>query len=170
LEKLLKVGIIILVEYSKWVTSLSPVHKMTNQFRLCVDFIALNQAIIKGHFPLPNIEMILQQVAGSHMMPLPDVFSGYNQIKVKEADKFKTTFITHWGNLTCERIPSDLSDACTTFKIPMQITLDDLIGKVIHVYLDDLIVFKITFFLGTNSYILKDLQERLFPTTLMVLT
>jgi hypothetical protein len=77
-------------------------------------------------------------------------------------------------------MPSGLSDASTTFKIPMQITLDDLIGEVIHIYLDDLIVyvkglsivskfqelwlgpFKIAFVLGTNSYILKDLQERLF--------
>ena len=114
------------------------------------------------------------------MMPLLDVFSGYNKIKVKGADKFKTTFITIWGTLTYECMPFGLSDASTTSKRPMQITLDDLIGKVIHVYLDDLIVyfkglsivskfqelwpgpFKNTFVLGTNSYILKDLQERLF--------
>jgi hypothetical protein len=119
----------------------------------------------------------LQQVVGSHMMPLLDIFSGYNQIKVKGADKFKTTFITHWGTLTYERMPSGLSDASTTFKRPMQITFDDLIGKVIYIYLDDLIVyfkglsidskfkklwlgpFKITFVMGTNSYILKYSQE-----------
>jgi hypothetical protein len=71
-----------------------------------------------------------------------------------------------------------LSDASTTFKIPIQITLDELIS--IHIYLDDLIIyvkgllvtsefqvlwlgpFKIAFVLDTNSYILKDLQEQLF--------
>ena len=72
-----------------------PVWKVTSQIRLCVDFCALNQASIKYHFPLPNMEMILQQVAGSHMMSLLDDFSGYNQIKVKRVDKYKTTFITH---------------------------------------------------------------------------
>jgi hypothetical protein len=126
------------------------------------------------------MEMILQQVAGSQMMPLLDGFSGYNQIKVKGEDKYKTTFITHWGTLTYERMPSGLSDASTTFKRPMQITFDDLIDKIIHIYLDDLIMyfkglsivskfqelwlgpFKIAFVLGTNSYILKYLQERLF--------
>jgi hypothetical protein len=120
-------------------------------------------------------------------MSLLDGFSGYNQIKVKREDKYKTTFITHWGTLTYECMPSGLSYASTTFKRPTQITLDDLIDKVIHVYIDDLIVyfkgisivlkfqelwlgpFKITFVLGTNSYILNDLQV-CFPTALTFLT
>ena len=123
------------------------------------------------------MEMILQQFAGSQMMSLLDGFSGYNEIKVKRADKYKTTFITRWGTSSYECIPFVLSDVSTTFKRPMQITFDDLIGKIIHIYLDDLIVyfkgisivskfqelwlgpFKISFVLGTNSYILKDLQE-----------
>jgi hypothetical protein len=87
------------------------------------------------------MEMILQQVAGSQMMPLLDGFFGYKQIKVKGEDKYKTTFITHWVSLTYEHMPYGLSDVSTTFKIPMQITFDDLIGKIIHVYLDDLIVY-----------------------------
>ena len=68
----------------------------------------IKQAIMKDNFPLPNIEMILQQVVGSQMMSLLDGFSGYNQIKVKGEDKFKTTFITHWGTLNYEHIPSGL--------------------------------------------------------------
>jgi hypothetical protein len=75
------------------------------------------------------------------MMPLVDDFSSDNKIKVKGVDKYKTTFINHWGTLNYERIPSVLSDANTTFKIPMQITFDDLIDKIIHIYLDDLIVY-----------------------------
>jgi hypothetical protein len=108
------------------------------------------------------------------------VFSGYNQFKIKGENKYKTTFIIHWGTLNYEHMPSGLFDVSTTFKRPMQINFDDLIDKIIHIYLDDLIVyfkglsivskfqelwlgpFKIAFFLGTNSYILKDLQERLF--------
>jgi hypothetical protein len=172
--------IIFSVGYSEWVSNLVHVWEATDHIRLCVDFLTLNRAIIKYHFPLPNMEMILQQVAASQMMPLIHGFSGYNKIKVKREDKYKTTFITNWGNLTYERMPSRLSDVSSTFKIPMQVTFDDLIDKIIHIYLDDLIVyvkgmsivlkfhelwlgpFKITFGLGTNSYILKYLQERLF--------
>jgi hypothetical protein len=94
LEKLLKAGIIFLIKYSEWVSNLVPVRKTTSHIRLCIDFCALNRASIKEHSPLPNMEMILQQVAGSQMMSLLDSFSGYNQIKVKREDKYKTTFIT----------------------------------------------------------------------------
>jgi hypothetical protein len=80
--------------------------------------------------------------------------------------------------MTHERMLSGLPDTSTTFKIPIQITLDELIN--IHIYIDDLIIyvkrllltsefqvlflgpFKIDFVLDTNFYILKDLQEQLF--------
>ena len=83
LEKLLKVGIIFPVKYLEWVSNLIPIWKTIGQIKLCIDFRALNQASIKDHFPLPNMEMILQQVARSQMMSLLDGFFGYNQIKVK---------------------------------------------------------------------------------------
>jgi ribonuclease HI len=141
LEKLLKAGIIFPVKYSEWVSNLVPVRKTTGQIRLCVDFRALNRASIKDHFPLPNMEMILQQVAGSQMMSLLDGFSGYNQIKVKRADKYKTTFITRWGTFAYERMPFGLSNAGATFQRAMQLAFDDLIGKIIQIYLDDLTVY-----------------------------
>jgi hypothetical protein len=117
----LKAGIIFSVKYSEWVSNLVPVWKTTGQIRLCVDFHALNRASIKYHFPLPNMEMILQQVAGSQMMSLLDGFSGYNQIKVKRTDKYKTTFITRWGTFSYERMPFVLSNAGATFQRAMQI-------------------------------------------------
>jgi hypothetical protein len=82
-EKILKAGIIFQVKYSEWVSNLVPVRKETGHIILCVYFHSLNRASIKDHFPLPNTEMILQQVAGSQMMSLLDGFSNYNQIKIK---------------------------------------------------------------------------------------
>jgi hypothetical protein len=124
------------------------------------------------------MEMILQQVVRSQMRPLLHNFFGYNQIKGKGEDDHKTTLITNLGIVTYERMLSGLPDASTTFKGHMKITPGELI--IIHIYLNDLIVcvkgliitsefqvlwlspFKISFVLGTNSYILKYLQEGLF--------
>jgi len=114
---------------------------MTGNIRLSVYFCALNRASIKDHFPLPNMEIILKQVAGSQMMSLLDDFSGYNQIKVKRIDKYKTTFIIHCGTFSYERMPFGLSNACATFQRDMQIAFDDLIDKIILIYLDDLTVY-----------------------------
>jgi hypothetical protein len=68
LEKLLKYGIIFSVKYYEWVSNLVLVQKTTGQIKLCVDFCTLNRDSIKYHFPLPNMEMILQQAVGSQMM------------------------------------------------------------------------------------------------------
>jgi hypothetical protein len=87
------------------------------------------------------MEFILQQVAVSQMMSLLDGFSGYNQIMVKRTDIYKTTFTTCWGTFFYERSPFCLSKAGATFQRSTQIFFDDLIGKIIQVYLDDLIVY-----------------------------
>jgi hypothetical protein len=110
--------------------------KKTSQIRLCVDFCALNRASIKYNFPLPNMEMILQQVAGSQMMSLLGSFFSYNQMKVKRENKYKTTFITSWGTFAYKCMPFVLSNAGATFQRAMQIDFDDLIDKIIQIYLD----------------------------------
>jgi hypothetical protein len=72
------------------------------------------------------------------MMSLLDGFSGYNHICVKRIDKYKTTFSTHLGTFTYEEIPFSLINACATFQRDMQIAFDNIIGKIIQIYLDDL--------------------------------
>jgi hypothetical protein len=75
------------------------------------------------------------------MMSLLDGFSGYNQINVKRAYKYKTAFITRWGTFSYECMPFGLSNAGATFQRDMQIVFDNLIGKIIQIYLDDLTVY-----------------------------
>jgi hypothetical protein len=75
------------------------------------------------------------------MMSLLDMFSGYNQSKVKRTDKYKTTFITCWGTFADERMPFVLSNACATFQRAMQIDFDNLINEIIQIYFDDLTVY-----------------------------
>jgi hypothetical protein len=87
------------------------------------------------------MEMILQQVSWSQMISLLDSFSGYNQIKVKRTNKYKTTFITCWDTFAYDCVPFGLSNVGATFQRAIQIAFDDLISKIIQIYLDDLIVY-----------------------------
>jgi hypothetical protein len=75
------------------------------------------------------------------MMCLLDGFYGYNQIKVKREDKYKTTFITRWGTFAYECMPFGLSNAGATFQRAMKKDFDDLIDNIIQIYLDDLTVY-----------------------------
>jgi hypothetical protein len=53
------------------------------------------------------------------MISMLDGFSGYNQIRVKEEDRHKTTFTTPWGTFEYLRMPFGLSNAGATFQRAM---------------------------------------------------
>ena len=65
IEKIINSHIIFSIKYSKWESNLVPIRKKNRDIRLGVDLCALNRESVKDNFPLPNMELILQQVAGS---------------------------------------------------------------------------------------------------------
>jgi hypothetical protein len=140
-EKLINAQIILHVTYYEWVSNLVLVRKKNGDIGLCVDFCALSRESVKHNFPLLNMELILQQGARLHVMSLLDGFLGYNQIRVKRDDKYKTTFTTWWGTFVYEIMYFVLINTCVIFQSAMQITFNDLIGKIIKIYLDDLTVY-----------------------------
>ena len=68
-----------------------------------------------------------------------DGFLGYNQIKMDEEDKAKTTFTTHWGTYAFDVMPFGLKNACATYQRTMVTLFHDVMHKEIEVYVDDLI-------------------------------
>lgn len=59
---------------------------------LCIDFRALNKEFPKDDSPLPNIDMIVDMIAGYEIYSLMDGFFEYNQIKIALADQEKIAF------------------------------------------------------------------------------
>ena len=117
------------------------VRKKNGQLRICIDFRNLNISSIKDNYPLPDMETLLQSVTGSSMMSMLDEFSGYNQVLVKKEDRHKTTFTSPWGTFEYLRIPFGLSNAGATFQRAMDYAFNELIGKIIEFYQDDLTIF-----------------------------
>ena len=95
--KQLKVGFIKPVHQAKWIANVVPVPKKDGKVRMCVDFRDLNKTCPKYDFPLPHIDVLADNTAGSALMSFMDDFSGYNQVKMSPKDMTKTTFITEWG-------------------------------------------------------------------------
>ena len=69
-----------------------PVPKNDGKERMCMDFRDLNKACPKDNFPLPHIDVLVDNIAGSALMSFMDDFSGYNQIKMAPKDMTKTIF------------------------------------------------------------------------------
>lgn len=74
-------------------------------------------------------------------MSMLDGFFGYNQILVIGEDKHKTAFTTPWRTYTYNCIPFGLKNVGATFQRKMDQAFQDLIGKTIVDYQDDLTVY-----------------------------
>ena len=88
----MKVGFIKPIHQAEWITNVMPVPKKDGKVRMYVDFRDLNKACPKDNFPLPHIDVLVDNTAGSVLMSFMDGFSGYNQIKMATRDMTKTTF------------------------------------------------------------------------------
>src|SRR5690349_21633697 len=68
------------------------VHKKEGILRLCVDYHALNKITIKNRYLLPQIEELMDRLAGAKYFSKIDLYSGYHQIHIKEEDIPNTAF------------------------------------------------------------------------------
>ena len=82
------------VLYPEWLANIMPVPKKDGRVRMCIDYRDLNKASPKDDFPLPHINVLVDNTTGHKMLSFMDSFSGYNQIRMAEEDMEKTSFIT----------------------------------------------------------------------------
>ena len=69
-----------------------------------------------------------------------DAFSGYNQIKMEEADQEKTSFVTSQGLFCYKVMPFGLKNARATYQRLMNKMFAHQIGRNVQVYVDDMLV------------------------------
>ena len=65
--------------------------------RMCIDYCALNNIMVKDAYPLPNMEALLESARGATVFSKLDLRSAYNMIPIKPEDRWKAAFITPWG-------------------------------------------------------------------------
>ena len=94
IRKLLEVDFIQEVYYPDWLANVVMVKKANGKWRMCVDFRDLNKACPKDSYPLPRIDTLVDSTPRHQLLSFMDAFSGYNQIKMEEADQEKTYFVT----------------------------------------------------------------------------
>lgn len=113
--------------------------------RLCVNYMALNQMTVSVLQPLPRADDIFDDIGGASLFAVLDLCCAYWQIKVKEEDQDKTTFITHQGTFKWTRMPFGLKNAPATFQKAMHKIFSQLKPRDsksgVRTYLDDVIMF-----------------------------
>jgi len=77
-KKLLQVGFIKPVEIINWVFLKALMKKNNKNFQMCINYQILNRNIQKNHFPLPFINITLDEVVGHKLYIFMDGYSRYN--------------------------------------------------------------------------------------------
>ena len=107
---------------------------------MCVDFTDLNKACPKDSCPLLRIDQLVDSTAGHQLLNFMDAFSGYNQIKMDEADQEKTPFVTSQGLFCYKVMPFGLKNVGATYLRLVNHMFCPQIGWNVEVYVDDMLV------------------------------
>lgn len=115
------------------------VRKKNSEYRLCVDYRALNKKTIKDSYPMPVIEDQLDRLSGKSLFTSLDLASGYHQIPVAEGSRHVTGFITPDGHYEYTRMPFGLVNAPAVFQSMINKALGAKRFDLAIPYLDDLL-------------------------------
>ena len=136
--KLKKAGAIKEVFYLEWLANTVVVKKKSEKWRVCVDFIDLNKACPKDLFSMPQINQLVDAIAGHPRMSFLDAFQGYHQIELVADDQEKTAFLTPVGNYHYKVMPFGLKNAGSTYQRMMTRMFEPQLGKSIEAYIDEM--------------------------------
>jgi len=164
-KKLLSAGHIREIQYPEWLANVVMVCKPNGKWRMCVDFSDLNSACPKDSYPLPNIDMLVDDASGCGLLSFMDAYSGYNQIGMHSEDEEKTTFMGEAATYCYKVMPFGLKNAGATYQRLMDRILKPIPKHRVQAYVDDMVVASTTagahtadleeLFITINKYGLK---------------
>lgn len=129
---------------SPWSSSVVVVYR-NEKPRVCVDYRRLNAVTVSDNFMLAKRDDIFHALAGKQWFSTLDCLSGFQQINVAKESQAMTAFQTHEGQYQFKRLPFGLKNGPAEFQRLMQLVLADLLWICGLVYIDDIVVFSLTF-------------------------
>ncbi|KAJ9544839.1 hypothetical protein OSB04_024546 [Centaurea solstitialis] len=130
-DNLLKTRKIREVEYPEWLANVVFVQKKNGKWRVCIDFMDLNNVCPKDPFPLPHIDAMVDATAGHELLTFMDPYSGYNQILMHTDDQERTTFMTDKGIYCYKVMPFGLNNAGSTYRRLVNMMFKEHFGRTI---------------------------------------
>ncbi|QRW18200.1 Retrotransposable element Tf2 protein [Rhizoctonia solani] len=117
------------------------VKKADGSLRLVVDYRKLNDVTHKNVYPLPRQDDLMAKLRHAKMFTKLDLRWGYNNVRIKEGDEWKTAFRTKYGLFKYLVMPFGLTNAPAAFQHFMNNLFRDLIDVTVVIYLDDILIF-----------------------------
>jgi len=127
--------------------------------RLCVDYRGLNSITIPNRYPLPLMQELQDRVQGAQWFTKMDLKNGFNLIRIREGDEWKTAFRTRYGLYEFQVMPFGLTNALSTFQDMMNNVLSDLLDVGVLAYMDDILIYAVT--KSEHDHLVKEVLRRL---------
>jgi hypothetical protein len=108
---------------------------------MCVDYRPLNAVMIKNKYPLPQIDILFDQLSKVKVFSKIDLRSGYHQIKIRPQDIPKTAFSTRYGLYEYLVMSFSLTNTPAYFMYLMNSVFMLELDKFIIVFIDDILVY-----------------------------
>ena len=109
---------------------------------MCTDYHYLNESIIKNLYPLPLILEIIDKVRKAKWFTKLDLWWGYNNVCIKEADEWKAVFAMHQGLFEPLVMFFRITNSLPTFHSMMNnILKEETDCTVVIVFIDDVLIF-----------------------------
>ncbi|KAF8759682.1 K02A2.6-like [Rhizoctonia solani] len=95
----------------------------------------------KNVYPLPRQDDLMAKLRHAKIFTKLDLRWGYNNVRIKEGDEWKTAFRTKYGLFEYLVMPFGLTNAPAAFQHFMNDLFRDLIDVTVVIYLDDILIF-----------------------------
>ncbi|QRV80264.1 Retrotransposable element Tf2 protein [Ceratobasidium sp. AG-Ba] len=117
------------------------VKKKDGSLRLVTDYWKINNITIPDQFPMPLQVELVDQVKNAKIYSKLDLRWGFNNIRIKEGDEWKTAFRTAYGIYEYLVMPFGLKNAPAVLQRMMNDIFRHLLGVTVVVYMDDILIF-----------------------------
>ncbi|KAF8748393.1 hypothetical protein RHS01_10878 [Rhizoctonia solani] len=115
--------------------------KADGSLRLVVNYRKLNDVTHKNVYPLPRQDDLMAKLRHAKLFTKLDLRWGYNNVRIKEGDEWKTAFRTKYGLFEYLVMPFGLTNAPAAFQHFMNDLFRDLIDVTVVIYLDNILIF-----------------------------
>ena len=125
----------------KQVAPLLCIHKKDGKLRTVVNVGQQNDNTVKDVMPLPDQEVIHEDVARAKYRSKIDLTDAYEQVHIRVKDVEKNAFVTITGTFVSHVMWIGDCNAPAMFQQLMTMIFRDAIGHSMHVYLDNIFIY-----------------------------
>ena len=129
---------------SPWASPMVPAKKAggaPGEIRWAIDYRALNSVTIADSYPIPNIDEVLERLAGSRYYSALDAAAAYHTIPVEKTSRPLLAFITPMGLWQFCRMPFGPRNSGAVYARFIDMLLQKIRSPNIVAYIDDVLVF-----------------------------